>query len=101
MHREKVPKVFGICSDCGTKCKYTNNYRDYKTFINKSIVMAKKVKVIVIPRGKADTICKALGIGRTTLYAALNYTSHSEDAKLTRQKVLKEYGGIETTKVVF
>lgn len=63
--------------------------------------MARKVKVIVIPRGKANQICKALGIGRTTLYAALNYSSHSEDANLTRQKVLKEYGGIETTKVVF
>ena len=63
--------------------------------------MAKKVKVIVIPRGSADKICNALKIGRTTLYAALNYTSHSEDAKLTRQRVLSEYGGIETTKVVF
>ena len=63
--------------------------------------MARKVKVIVIPRGKADKICKALGIGRTTLYSALNYSSHSEDAERTRRKVLKEYGGIETTKVVF
>ena len=63
--------------------------------------MARKVKVIVIPRGKADKICRALNIGRTTLYAALNYTSHSDDAELTRQKVLKEYGGIETSKIVF
>ena len=63
--------------------------------------MARKVKVIVIPRGKADKICKALGIGKTTLYAALNYSSHSDEANRTRQKVLKEYGGVETTKVVW
>jgi len=62
--------------------------------------MAIRRKVIVIPRGKADSICSALKIGRTTLYAALNYTSNSEDAKLTRKKVLAEYGGIETTKVI-
>ena len=54
----------------------------------------------MIPRGKAAVICKSLNIGKTTLYAALNYTSNSEDAKLTRQKVVKEYGGIETTKVI-
>ena len=63
-------------------------------------VMAIKRKVIVIPRGSADKICTALKIGRTTLYAALNYTSNSDDAKLTRQKVLSEYGGIQTTKVI-
>lgn len=63
--------------------------------------MAKKVKVIVIPRGKAAQICKALNIGRTTLYAALNGTSHSESAKHTRREVVSKYGGIETTKVYF
>lgn len=63
--------------------------------------MAIKRKVIVIPRGKAEKICAALNIGKTTLYAALNYTSNSDDAKLTRKKVLEEYGGIVTTKVVF
>lgn len=63
--------------------------------------MAKKVPCIKIPRGSADKICNALKIGRTTLYEALSYTSNSEDAELTRQKVLSEYGGIKTTKVVF
>lgn len=62
--------------------------------------MAIRRKIIVIPRGKAEQICNSLKIGRTTLYAALNYTSNSEDAKLTRQKVLSEYGGIETYKVI-
>ena len=81
-------------------CKYTEFQREYKTFINKNIVMAIKRKVIVIPRGKAEKICSALNIGKTTLYAALNGTSNSENARLTRQKVLREYGGIETTKVI-
>ena len=62
--------------------------------------MAIKRKVIVIPRGSADKICTALKIGKTTLYAALNYTSNSEDARLTREIVLNKYGGIETTKVI-
>lgn len=62
--------------------------------------MAIKRKVIVIPRGKADMICNALKIGKTTLYAALNYTSNSEAAKLTRKKVVEEYGGLKTTKVI-
>ena len=63
--------------------------------------MARKVKVIVIPRGKANQMCKALNIGRTTLYAALNGTSHSESAKQTRREAIANYGGIETTKVYF
>ena len=63
--------------------------------------MARKVPCIRIPRGKAGIICKALGIGKTTLYAALNYTSNSEDAKLTRKRVLEEYGGINDHRVIF
>lgn len=63
--------------------------------------MPKKVPVIVIPKGQASKMMRDLKIGRTTLYAALNYTSYSEGAKLTRQKALKEYGGYETTKIRF
>ena len=63
--------------------------------------MAKKVPCIKIPRGKANQICNALKIGRTTLYAALNYTSNSDDAKITREKVLKEYGGIKDYRIIF
>ena len=63
--------------------------------------MARKGQCIRIPRGSAEKICAALKIGRTTLYAALNYTSNSEDAKLTRKKVLEEYGGIKDHRIVF
>lgn len=63
--------------------------------------MARKVPCIRIQKGKAKIICKALGIGKTTLYAALNFTSHSEDAKLTRKRVLEEYGGIMDHRIIF
>lgn len=63
--------------------------------------MAKKVPVIRIPRGKAESICTALKIGRTTLYEALNYQSNSDAAKNTREVVLAKYGGVRTTKPVF
>ena len=63
--------------------------------------MAKKVPVIRIPRGKADVICAALKIGRTTLYEALTYRSNSDSAKNTREKVLAKYGGIKTTRVIW
>lgn len=63
--------------------------------------MAKKEPVIKIPKGKAAEICRALKIGKTTLYAALNYTSNSDDAKNTRDVVLAKYGGVKTTRIVF
>lgn len=63
--------------------------------------MARKVPVIKIPKGTADKVCRSLNIGRTTLYAALNYTSNSDEAKNTRDVVLAKWGGVKTTKVVF
>lgn len=63
--------------------------------------MAKKYPVIKIPRKSADDICRALKIGKTTLYAALNYTSNSDEAKNTREVVLKKYNGVKTTRIVF
>lgn len=63
--------------------------------------MAKKVPCIRLKRGKAKDVCKALGIGMTTLYAALNFTSNSDDAKLTRKRVLEEYGGIMDHRIIF
>lgn len=63
--------------------------------------MAKKVPIIRIPRGSADEICKALNIGKTTLYSALNYTSDSDDAKRTRDVVLAKYGGVKDKRIVW
>lgn len=63
--------------------------------------MAKKVPVIRIPKGSASEICRALKIGRTTLYAALNYSSDSEEAKRTREVVLAKYGGVKDTRIIW
>jgi len=62
--------------------------------------MATKRRTIQLPRGAADKICRAERCGRTTLYAALNYTSHSEDAKRLRKLALTSYGGVEYMKPI-
>jgi hypothetical protein len=62
--------------------------------------MATKRKVIQLPRGKAEKIMRAEGVGRTTLYAALNGTSNSDNAKKLRQLALSCYGGVEFMKPI-
>lgn len=63
--------------------------------------MAKNLNVIRIPKGSAEDICKALGIGRTTLYQALNFTSNSDSAKQTRDVVMAKYGGVMSKRTVW
>ncbi len=60
----------------------------------------KSRKVIQLPRGKAEMMMDYLGIGRTTLYAALNGSSNSPNAKRTRELAIKEYGGVEFSKPI-
>ena len=92
--------MFRKRSDCSLKCKNTKIYRDFKIFINKNKVMRKR-RVIQLPRGAAGKMCKSLNIGKTTLYAALNYTSNSDEAKRTRKVALTKYGGVEFSKPIF
>ena len=63
--------------------------------------MAIKRKIIKVPKGVVGKICQAQNVGKTTVYAALNYTSNSDDAKLIRKLALNTYGGVETTQVIF
>lgn len=63
--------------------------------------MAIKRKIIKVPKGVVGKICQSQNVGKTTVYAALNYTSNSDDAKLIRQLALNTYGGVETTQVIF
>lgn len=63
--------------------------------------MARKEPVIKLKRGMADKVCRALKIGKTTLYEALSYKSNSDEAKNTREVVLQKFGGVKTTRVVF
>lgn len=63
-------------------------------------MVMKSRRVIQLPRGKAEMMMKSLGIGRTTLYAALNGTSQSDDAKRTRHLAITKYGGVEYSKPI-
>lgn len=60
----------------------------------------KKKDIILLPRGAADKMCADLKIGKTTLYAALNFTSWSESAKNTRDLAVNKYGGYQTRKPI-
>ncbi len=63
--------------------------------------MAIKRKIITVPNGAVEKLCHSLNVGKTTVYAALNYTSNSENAQHIRRLALSTYGGIEATKVIF
>ena len=63
--------------------------------------MAVKRKIITVPNGAIEKLCDALNVGKTTVYAALNYTSNSENARHIRRLAMSDYGGIEGTKVIF
>ena len=69
-------------------------------FINKNIDMAIRRPTIVMPRGSVERLCKAEGKGKTSVYAALNFTSNSEEAERIRKVAVSMYGGIRTTKVI-
>ena len=63
--------------------------------------MAIKRKIIKVPKGVVEQICQARGCGKTSVYAALNYTSFSDEAKLIRKEAVEIYGGIEIPNVIF
>lgn len=62
--------------------------------------MAIRRPTIVMPRGSVERLCKAEGKGKTSVYAALNFTSNSEEAERIRKVAISMYGGIRTTKVI-
>ena len=53
-----------------------------------------------MPRGAVGKLCQAEGKGKTSVYAALNFTCNSEEAERIRKVALQMYGGIRTTKVI-
>ena len=62
--------------------------------------MAIRRPTIVMPRGSVEKLCKAEGKGKTSVYAALNFTSFSEEAERIRKVAVSMYGGIKTSKVI-
>jgi hypothetical protein len=63
--------------------------------------MAKRKRtIIIVPRGAVEEICRSQNVGKTTVYAALNYSSFSESAERIRHLALNTYGGIKTQKII-
>ncbi|MCR4916249.1 MAG: hypothetical protein K6A96_10900 [Prevotella sp.] len=60
-----------------------------------------KRRVISVPNGAAKKIAKDQRCGITTVYQALNGSSHSQLAKHIRHLATTIYGGVEVTKVYF
>ena len=66
----------------------------------KLLNMARKKKIISIPRGSADKIAREMNCSRNLVFQALAYRADSQTAELIRKKALNEYGGIQTYKVI-
>lgn len=62
--------------------------------------MVKRKKIIMVPRGSVEKMCKAFRCKRTAVYDALSFTTNSDLAELIRQSALSTYGGVQTTKLI-
>ena len=62
--------------------------------------MVKRKRVIQVPPGTVDKLCKAFRCKRTAVYDALAFNSDSELANIIRQNAVSMYGGVQTTKLV-
>ena len=62
--------------------------------------MARKKKIIKVPRKNLDLLAKSMGVSLATVWGALAYRSDSENAQQIRRLAIQAYGGIETTKVI-
>jgi hypothetical protein len=60
-----------------------------------------KRKIITVPKGQVENICRSMNVKRATVYNALNYNSNSESAQLIRRLAISTYGGVETSKIIF
>ncbi len=63
--------------------------------------MVRRKKIIQVPSGTVEKLCKAFRCKRTAVYDALSFTTNSELAELIRKNALSSYGGVTTTKVIF
>ena len=62
--------------------------------------MARRKKIIQIPKGNIDKLMAAVGCSRYAVWNALAYRCDSETAKSIRRMALSSFGGVETTKLV-
>lgn len=62
--------------------------------------MARRIKIIMVPHGNVDKMCKAFNCRKTAVYDALKFNTDSELAKSIRRDAIAIYGGVQTTKLV-
>lgn len=62
--------------------------------------MARKKKIIQIPRKNVDLLAKSMNVAPGTVWNALAFRSDSANAQQIRRLALSTYGGIETYKLV-
>lgn len=62
--------------------------------------MARKKKIIQVPRKNVDLLAKRVKVSPVTVWNALAFRSDSPNAQQIRRLALSTYGGIETTKTI-
>ncbi len=62
--------------------------------------MIQRKKIIQVPPGSVEKMCKAFRCRRTAVYDALAFKTNSELANIIRQNALSTYGGVQTTKLI-
>ena len=62
--------------------------------------MIQRKKIIQVPPGSVEKMCKAFRCRRTAVYDALAFKTNSELANIIRQNALTTYGGVQTTKLI-
>lgn len=62
--------------------------------------MTRRKKIIQVPPGAVEKMCKAFRCKRTAVYDALSYATDSELANVIRKNALEVYGGVATTKLI-
>lgn len=62
--------------------------------------MARRKKIIAIPKGSIEKLMAATGCSRSAVWNALAYRCESETAEMIRRTALESFGGVETTKLV-
>lgn len=64
-------------------------------------MQAKKLKIIKVSSKGRLELQKKYGCVRETVFNALGFRSHSEQAEKIRQDAINLYGGVKIDKVVF
>lgn len=62
--------------------------------------MTKRKKIIQVPPGNIEKLCKAMRCKRTAVYDALAFKTDSELANSIRHNAITLYGGVQTTKLI-